>query len=254
MESASGLLIQLLSTWMAAFFIELLLRNHKLREEVLQMEKLKVISDLAASVSHEVRNPMTVSKGFLQLLQNGKRDEQEKRFLKLALEELERAEAIITDYLAFAKPEPDRVAGLDVKEEIGYVTGVLQPYAAMAQVDIELRCEEGRSVWGDRQKFRQCLVNLMKNAIEAMPDGGMLHVESALERKNIVIRIQDTGHGMTQEEVRRLGTPYYTTKDKGTGLGTMVAFSIVKAMNGKVHVSSEKEAGTLFTITLPAQF
>ncbi|SDE07224.1 two-component system, sporulation sensor kinase B [Paenibacillus sp. UNCCL117] len=248
-----GLAIQAVSAGFTAAFIEAMRRQIEMREELTQLEKLQVISDLAASVSHEVRNPLTVSRGFLQLLlERSAGREPESRYVKLALEEMQRAEHIITDYLSYAKPEAERVVRLAIQEELRYVTGVLESYALIGKVEIRLLQEGGGEVLGDRQKLRQCLINLMKNGIEAMPQGGLLEVSAVCSQQQVHIVIQDNGGGMTPEEVRRLGTPYYTTKTKGTGLGTMVAFSIVRAMNGRIEVTSRKGEGTRFELKLPA--
>ena len=104
-----------------------------------------------------------------------------------------------------------------------------------------------RSV-GDQSKFRQALINLCKNSIEAMPEGGTLTLESGLYKINPVISIKDTGVGMTKEQLERLGTPFYSTKEKGTGLGTMVAFSIIRTMAGEIETTSELGKCTAFTI------
>lgn len=144
------------------------------------------------------------------------------------------------------------VARLRIADELAYVTGVLEPFALLGKVEIKVFSEGEGLVLGDRQKFRQCLINLLKNGIEAMPGGGILEVRAVCDSEKVHLYITDTGAGMSPAEVERLGTPYYTTKVKGTGLGTMVAFSIVKAMDGSMEVSSAKGKGTKFFIKLPA--
>ncbi|AFC33424.1 integral membrane sensor signal transduction histidine kinase [Paenibacillus mucilaginosus 3016] len=243
--------IQAVGTWIVIYFIEKDIEAHAIRREIRQAEKMRVISDLAASVSHEVRNPLTVARGFLQLLLTSAKSEKESRFMTLALEELDRAQEIIGDYLAYAKPDADRLEELEVEDEIRYVSGVLQPYALFGEVEIETDCPEHNWVLGERQKFRQCLINLVKNSIEAMPEGGKLRIGIHALQNKVEVRIRDNGTGMTPEEVSRLGKAFYTTKERGTGLGTMVAFSIIKAMNGRIDIHSKKGAGTEFTIVLP---
>ncbi|MUG73197.1 two-component sensor histidine kinase [Paenibacillus validus] len=247
-----GLSIQALSSGMIAGFIEAMRKNMLMRNEMMQIQRLQVIGELAASVSHEVRNPLTVSRGFLQLLlERHKDNEQDARYLRLTLEEMDRAQHIITDYLAYAKPEAEMVSRLQVADELAYVISVLEPYALLGKVEIKVSGVGEGFVLGDKHKFRQCLINLLKNGIEAMPGGGTLEVKAVCDSKKARICIIDSGAGMSTEEVERLGTPYYTTKTKGTGLGTMVAFSVAKAMNGRIEVSSTKGKGTKFIITLP---
>jgi two-component system sporulation sensor kinase B len=166
-------------------------------------------------------------------------------------EELDRAQNIITDFLTYAKPQLDDVSAIKLQKEIQYVMGVLSPYATMYKVETSIVTDTENWIIGDPQKFRQCLINIMKNCIEAMPNGGTLKIATYCSDDTLTITIQDTGIGMSEQEVKRLGSPYYSTKDKGTGLGMMVAFSIIKAMNGKITVHSEKGEGTEFLIILP---
>ncbi|MDQ8737987.1 HAMP domain-containing sensor histidine kinase [Paenibacillus sp. LHD-38] len=114
---------------------------------------------------------------------------------------------------------------------------------------VEERCGDDLQVTGDRAKFRQALINLCKNSIEAIPNGGMLTIETKLHAGGQVICIRDTGIGMTKEQLSRLGTLFFFTKEKGTGLGTMVFFSILRTMRGDVETKSEPGKGTAFTIS-----
>ncbi|HEY4551451.1 MAG TPA: ATP-binding protein, partial [Bacillus sp. (in: firmicutes)] len=104
---------------------------------------------------------------------------------------------------------------------------------------------------GEKKKFQQCLINILKNGIESMPDNGHLQIRQSVTNDMIKIDIRDEGKGMTQEQINRLGEPYFTTKEKGTGLGMMVSYSIIKSMNGTIKVTSEYGKGTCFTLKLP---
>ena len=106
-------------------------------------------------------------------------------------------------------------------------------------------------IFGESRELRQSLINIIKNGIEAMEPEGKLIIHLKKAKENAVIIIKDTGKGMTTEQIEKLGTPYYSTKDKGTGLGTMVSFSIIKAMKGKIEVDSEVGKGTSFSISIP---
>jgi signal transduction histidine kinase len=237
-----------------AVFISLRIMNkiNKMANEMRRYEKLKTVSEIAASISHEVRNPLTVIKGFLQLLKEPYHTEEEKnRYLKISLEELERAEVIITDYLTFAKPSLENIEVLELAKELDYILKVVNPFANMHNVHIEVNKEENISIAAEAEKLHQCLINLLKNGIESMPEGGKITIDLKEFNSNALISIRDTGVGMNEEQIDRLGTPFYTTKDKGTGLGTMVVYSIVKAMHGKIKVESEIKKGTCFTITIP---
>ncbi|TYR81253.1 two-component sensor histidine kinase [Priestia megaterium] len=227
--------------------------NFSILQRLIKAEKLEIVSHLAASISHEVRNPLTASRGFIQMLGESEADTMKKRYLSIAIDELDRAKEIIDDYLLFANSAPERNEKISVSVEIHHVLQIMTPLANMNGVSVSspaLKNERGYVI-GERKKLQQCFINLVKNSIEAMPNGGSLQVKVTQDSNRVIVNIKDTGHGMTQEQINRLGEPYFTTKEKGTGLGTMVSFSIINYMNGKVHVTSEKGKGTCFSIEFP---
>ncbi|MCI2256890.1 ATP-binding protein [Domibacillus sp. PGB-M46] len=223
-----------------------------LSREVLKLEKLRTVSELAASISHEVRNPLTVTKGFVQLLREpGLSDEEKNRYAETALEALDKAEATITEYLTFAKPSLEDVKILDLHQEIIHMRNFVDSYAAMNSVEIEMNLTANIYIAGEDKKLHQCLINVIKNGIEAMPGGGKLRIDLCHIASNAIVTITDTGIGMNKAQLDRLGNPFFTTKDIGTGLGTMVVYSIVKTMGGRIKVDSEVGKGTRFTIFFP---
>ena len=216
-------------------------------------EKLEIVSHLAASISHEVRNPLTVAKGFMQMFYEDLMEDSKKQHCDIAIQELDRAAEIINDYLMFAKPAIENKEMINIWHELQHAVTIVTPLANMntVQIHLPLRSDEDGFVLGDRQKLQQCLINILKNGIEAMPNGGELQVLLHHHHSDLQIDIHDYGKGMTQEQINRLGEPYFTTKEKGTGLGMMVSFSIVKGMNGRINVTSEPLKGTCFSIKLP---
>ena len=213
-------------------------------------EKLKIISDLAASVAHEVRNPLQVTRGFLQLL--AEREVSNRRYYDMAIEELDRASAIITDFLTFAKPEMEEFTVLDLTDELEKINAIMTPHASLNGVTLKFEVRDGLRIEGNSSRFKQAIINFIKNGIEAMQDGGELVVRAYGEDGQAVIRIRDTGSGMDEEQIAKLGTPYFSTKTKGTGLGLMVTFRIIEAMNGVIHFESETGKGTEVTLRFPA--
>lgn len=228
-------------------------RSTLLSREVLKLEKLRTVSTLAASISHEVRNPLTVTRGFIQLLREpGLTDEEKSKYIETALEALDKAESTITEYLTFAKPSLENVKILDLHKELIHIGSFVESYAAMNSVEIEMNVKEDIYISGEDKKLHQCLINIMKNGIEAIPNGGQLRIGLGRAGSNAIVNITDTGIGMDREQLERLGNPFFTTKDIGTGLGTMVVYSIVKTMGGKIKVDSQVGKGTCFTIIFPA--
>jgi two-component system sporulation sensor kinase B len=244
-------IIEFVATCMTVYLVEFLIGHFKMQMELQEIEKMRVVSQIAASVSHEIRNPLTTVKGLLQVIKE--RDlslEKRQNLTEVALHELNTAINIITDYLTFAKPQIEKMTFLNLYEELQQVVSVLTPYANMQHVTLTCVVDTVQQVLGDSQQFRQSLINLVKNCIEASPNG-RVDIAVVTIRENVVIRIKDTGTGMTSEQIQRLGIPYYSTKENGTGLGTMVAFSIIKAMKGTIEVESELNMGSLFVISFP---
>jgi two-component system, sporulation sensor kinase B len=234
--------------------IERIIDNMRNRDRFLQSERLNVVSELSASVSHEIRNPLTVTSGFLQLLNKSITiTQEEKRYIELSLQELNRAEQIVSDYLSFAKPQSENMVYSNLKTEAEYTKNIILPYATMHQVDVQFSFNNSLNKRYDRNQIQQCLINLYKNGIEAMKDsgGGTLSIDISEKKQNIIIRIRDTGIGMTKEEISRLGKPYYSTKEEGTGLGMLMVYSTINKVKGVIEVESEKGKGTTFLITIP---
>ncbi|ASA26010.1 sensor histidine kinase [Paenibacillus donghaensis] len=222
----------------------------RFNNELQRSEKMEIISELAASVAHEVRNPLQVTRGFLQIL--GERSEKkEKEYLAMAVTELDRASLIITDFLTFAKPGIETVEVLDVCEELRHVSGILVPLAHLQGGTIELKMQPELQVRGSSSKFKQAFINLIKNSIEALKDQGAVTISAWKSGEHVIISVLDNGEGMKAGELSRLGEPYYSNKTKGTGLGLMVTFRIIEAMDGTIKFQSKKDEGTEVIIKLP---
>jgi two-component system sporulation sensor kinase B len=239
----------ILSSPLVSFIYLYVKYQERFQRELLLSEKNQIIGQLAAALSHEVRNPLTSARGFLQLL--GKEQlsrEALDRYRTYAMEGIDQANAIITDYLNFSKPHTEEPQLLNVRDEVDGIIPWLQPYSVLSNVTLNIHHleQEPMFIKGETKKFQQCLLNVMKNAIESMPEGGVLTVVTRRDERNgVQILIRDTGVGMSSAQIKRLGNPYFTTKDAGTGLGLMVVINLVKAMNGKVVFSSKVNEGTI---------
>ncbi|WP_412036248.1 LytS/YhcK type 5TM receptor domain-containing protein [Bacillus pacificus] len=222
-----------------------------MRSKLIKVEKMEIVSQLAASISHEVRNPLTVVKGFTQLLKTSNlTPESRDKYIDHILEELNRAQEIIDDYLTFAKPAPEKLDHISVEQELNRVINMIVPLCNMNTVHIT-KDFSNATIVGNKQHFQQCFLNLIKNGIEAMPNGGTLNIASSISNNKVIIRIEDSGIGMSQEQINRFGEPYFSTKTKGTGLGTMVAVKIIETMQGNLKIRSVMNKGTTLTITFP---
>ncbi|PGA76844.1 sensor histidine kinase [Bacillus pseudomycoides] len=222
-----------------------------MRSKLVKMEKMEIVSQLAASISHEVRNPLTVVKGFTQLLKTPDLpQESREQYIEHILGELNRAQVIIDDYLTFAKPASQKVDNIVIDQELKRIISMMMPLCNMNSINVSENLVTG-SITGNTQHFQQCFLNLIKNSIEAMLNGGKLSIKSSACENKITIVIKDSGIGMTQEQINRFGEPYFSTKTRGTGLGTMVAVKIIETMNGTLDINSIVNKGTTLTITFP---
>jgi two-component system, sporulation sensor kinase B len=230
-----------------------IIHERKIQLELQRAERMNAIGQLAASVAHEIRNPMTVVKGFLQIFHSKEiMSTEEKEYIQLMITEMNRAETIINDYLSMAKPDIDDIEVINCTDVIRTVSDLINSYAMMKNnISIELSIQGEYFVKGNKSELKQVLLNIMKNAIEAMKEDGKLTISLNSDQQRVYFNISDTGIGMTEEEMIRLGTPFYSLKEKGTGIGLMVCYQIIERMKGYIEVKSEKNVGTTFTISIP---
>lgn len=222
----------------------------KAEEILLQSEKLSIVGELAAGVAHEIRNPLTTIKGFVQLYkwENGKSEIND-----LLLSELERIETITSELLSLGKPQAIQLTRTKVCELLENTLDLLSPEALMSDIQFNLQIEDsGLFITCEKNQLKQVFLNILKNAIEAMPKGGTVHIN--VRNSGVgecVLSFQDEGVGIPEEILPRLGEPFYSLKEKGTGLGLMICNKIVKQHHGTITYHSKKQEGTLVQIKLP---
>ncbi|MGM7684541.1 ATP-binding protein [Cytobacillus sp. Hm23] len=234
----------------AAKLYEVVIERERMKQEIQNAEKLNTIGELAASIAHEIRNPLTVVKGFLQLMEKQQKSEN-LEYLRIVLSELGRAESTISDYLNFAEPQFEKIESFPLNEVIIDVCKLLEPFASKEDIQLKTSLNSSDHVLTDRNQIKQAFVNIIKNAIEASENGGSVNITVTSEGMYFYIIIKDTGKGMTKEQLNRIGTLFYTTKDKGTGLGTMVSIRIIQSMDGRISFESQPDVGTEVKIVLP---
>lgn len=250
--SMNYFIIQGLAMWLVVYLAETMKNNQLMRKELIKAEKMTIMSQISASISHEVKNPITITQGFVEALEEEESKDKRREYVGYAMEELNRALNMIYEFLALTKPEQDCMKCVNISEELAYTINLMKPYAKTHSVLIEVEAlAEDCIMLGDRQKIRQCFINIIKNSFEAMEKGGVLRIRSMKNSNKIRIDIIDNGVGMTPYEINHLGTPFYSTKEKGTGLGMMIVFNVIKDMKGDIKIGSEKGKGTHFQITFP---
>jgi two-component system, sporulation sensor kinase B len=236
------------------YLIENMNEQMEMKQELIRTEKMNVVSQLAASVAHEIRNPMTSVRGFMQLMQKEDLTREQQLYISISIEELDRAQEIINQYLALAKPQTNQYETIDLTSVIQQSIDVMHSYAILNSIHITQKVDKSLEIEGLKLEIQQVLINIIKNAIEAIKSEGEIWVSAAKNSDGFVsIEIKDNGAGMTQDQIKKLGSPYYSTKEKGTGLGLTVCHQIVKQMGGTIMIKSELEKGTCFTINLPSK-
>jgi two-component system, sporulation sensor kinase B len=223
-------------------------------EQIQHSERLRTTGQLAAAVAHEIRNPLTVVKGFLQVFeQDSSFSDDRKGHFTLMIDELNTAEQVISQFLTVAKPDKENITeNVNVKVVLQSVTDLLHSYGLLHDNRIELKVTEDCTISANTIEFKQLLINIIKNAIEASKIGDRVLVTAGREEDFVVIKVIDQGQGMSEAEVASLGTPFYSLKSKGTGLGMMICFNIVEKYKGTIDFQSSIGHGTTVTIRFPA--
>lgn len=210
----------------------------RFEKEMYRLEQLNLIGEMAAGIGHEVRNPMTAVRGFLQILAERNYPQQDKEYFSLMIEELDRANSIITEFLSLAK---NKAILLENKNLNSLITALAPLIAANTTVNNQtliLELNEVSELFLDEKEIRQLILNLSRNANEAMPPGGNLTIKTFQIGNEVVLEVQDDGAGIKPEIIDKIGTPFFSTKDNGTGLGLAVCFSIAARHNAKISVTS----------------
>ncbi|WP_416729957.1 PAS domain S-box protein [Fictibacillus sp. JL2B1089] len=227
------------------------LTERKKTEEMLRKsDKLSVLGQLAAGVAHEIRNPLTSIRGFLQLLQS--RASENEDYYEIMLSEIDRINSIVGEFMLLAKPQAMNFVQTDLRQLLRHVISILDTQAILTNVQIYFESEPDLpEIWCVDNQIKQVFVNMLKNAIEAMPTGGSVHIHLKQEGGYVIASFIDHGCGISEERLPTLGEPFYTTKEKGTGLGLMICYKIVENHHGKILINSKIDEGTTFSILLP---
>jgi|GEM_PF-1142914 len=214
-------------------------------------EMLSMIGQLAAGVAHEIRNPLTSLKGFIRLIEPALLTK-ELRYLDIMKGELDRIELIVNEMLVLSKPQIMELALYPMDELLDYIIELLSTQAVMKSIEIDRFFEPVPPIECEQRRIKQVFVNLLKNAIESMEPNGMIKVSiERADEEHVRVVISDQGKGMTQEQLARVTEPFYTTKEKGNGLGLMMTASIVERHGGTIAFDSTVGVGTTVTVTLP---
>ncbi|REE70453.1 signal transduction histidine kinase [Paenibacillus taihuensis] len=221
---------------------------NRLRAELGRMERLSLVGQMAASITHEIRNPMAVIRGFVQLMKERSPGEQHE-YYRIVMEELDRANSIINDFLSLAQNRIVEKENCSLHEIINEIMPLLMADANMRGQSIELHLAERiPTLMLNEKEMKQLILNLARNGMEAMDQHGVLRLETTAYPDYVELCVTDNGSGIPSEQLGRLFEPFYTTKTRGTGLGLPLCLSIVEGHGGEIAVDSTEGTGTTFKV------
>lgn len=224
----------------------------RIQKEFERLDRLNLVGEIAASIAHEIRNPMTTVRGFLQMLNEQEEHLKNHPYFNIMIEELDRANNIISEFLSIAqnKAVDLKLKGLD--SIVRALFPLIQADANYSGTEVRLELSDPPELLLDEGEVRQMILNLARNGLEAMPNGGILKVGTVMDNDNneVILYISDQGQGIALDLIEKLGTPFLTTKENGTGLGLAICYSIAAHHNARISVASGAE-GTIFRVHFP---
>lgn len=218
--------------------------------EFARLEKLNLIGQLAAGISHEIRNPLTTVKGFLQIFRSKSKYEQDKENIDLMVSEIDRANEIITDFLSLAKANLDNIKPMNLNEVITKVFPMLQADAFNNNKEVIFDLDTLPDIMVNENEIKQLLLNLVRNGLEATPEHGSVIISTYLQEDKVVLAIEDHGTGIPQAIQEKIGTPFFTTKESGTGLGLAISMGIAQRHKAIFKFKTGND-GTIFYTIFP---
>ncbi|HVJ49020.1 PAS domain S-box protein [Desulfitobacterium sp.] len=224
--------------------------NLRLEKEIARLDRLDLIGEMAAGIAHEIRNPMTTVRGFLQMMKARPQHQENLEYFELMMSELDRANSIITEYLTLSKDQ-----ALDLKMDnlnvlLETLFPLIQADAFNRKNDVQMELDEIPYLMLDQREIRQMILNLARDGLEAMPHGGILSLRTIRAVEEVVFEVQDQGPGIDSEILNKLGNPFFTTKENGTGLGLAVCFRIAEKHKARISIKTSS-SGTTFAVHFP---
>jgi two-component system sensor histidine kinase HydH len=249
-------MVILLGLLAAGWLLGLVLYRFAVREERHQVEmarreRLAQIGEMGAMLAHEIRNPLAGIKGYAQIIEKKPCEERNAGFARRMVAEVQRLERLVSDLLAYSRGDHASMSPVDVGELVANTVSLVRCEAEQQNVSISGKSAGRIRVTGNRDRLGQVLINLAKNALQAMPEGGNLDITADVSRRNVIITVKDSGHGISPADLPRIFEPFFTTKARGTGLGLALCRKTVEEHGGEIRVASEEGKGTSVSIILP---
>lgn len=219
----------------------------ELQDQISRLDRLNLIGEMAAGIGHEVRNPMTSVRGFLQLLGEKEYYAKDKSLFDLMIHEIDRANQIITEFLSLAKNKKLYLKSQNINDIVHKIITLLQADALISDKLIKIKLNPLPDLLVDEKEISQLIINLVRNGLEATPQGGSVTVKTGMEAAAVTLCVSDHGNGIPNEIIDKLGTPFLTTKEHGTGIGLAICYRIAVRHNATINVSTGP-SGTTFLV------
>jgi signal transduction histidine kinase len=221
-------------------------------EQLRRADRLSALGELSAGLAHEIRNPLGALEGAVQILQRPELPaETRHEFAQMAAKEVGRLKSLLTSFLDFARPQRPRRAVMEMGLLLDSVAHLAAETARMASVDIKVEAQETAPIAVDAEQIKQVLLNLVLNAVQAMPQGGRVVLRARQQDRSVLLEVADEGRGIPAEHLDRIFDPFFTTRANGTGLGLAIAHQIVYGHGGEISVRNNPDRGATFTLILP---
>ncbi|HLR15909.1 MAG TPA: ATP-binding protein [Bacillota bacterium] len=221
----------------------------EIEELMLRAEKMSITGQLAAGIAHEIRNPLTAIKGFLQLLQSGIGDAE--AYFRVMVDEIEKIDEITSELLFLSKPVTESFKHYVIFDMVADIVMLFQPQATKKDIQIVNNVDNALTLYCDHTQMKQLFINLIKNALEEMNAKGSIFINSTVVDDHIQLDIVDEGPGIHEEIIQKIEEPFFTTKPEGTGLGLVITKQIIERHHGQLHVFRNETIGSTFRIQLP---
>ena len=224
----------------------------KIDELIRKTDKLSVVGQLAAGVAHEIRNPLTSVKGLLQIMQV---EVDKPNYIDIMLSEIDGVEKIVKEFLSLAKPQVSKISPININVLVEHVVTLISAQVILKNIEIVQEMEDDLpQLQCDENQIKQVFINILRNAVEAMESGGVIKIQAmSCDTDKVKFRFIDQGCGIPVERIKSIGEPFYSTKEKGTGLGLMISHKIIQEHEGSFHIESVVDQGTTVEIVLPVE-
>jgi two-component system sensor histidine kinase HydH len=241
------------SWFLAALIYRYARREEHHRLELSHQENLARMGELGATLAHEIRNPLAGIKGFAQLIEKKPEGPRTRDSAQRIIAETLRLEELTTDLLAFARSDEFPVTTIQLTEFIEQTMAMVHPEAEHSRITITTDCPQELEIRGNRDRLAQVILNIVRNGLQAMPDGGTLSITASSSGSCISIKVTDSGQGINPDDMQKVFEPFFTTKARGTGLGLALCKKIIEEHNGTILIESSS-AGTTVTMVLPVEW